>query len=108
MLEFARELQKNYPAYHLPDRQFLVQPSYDIDIAYRFRYASPFKNIKGYFADLLMGRFDALMDRSAIYSGKQKDSYDIYEWLDELHQQHQLKPFYFSSLQKSEKAMIKM
>lgn len=95
MLELERELQKNYPAYHLPDRQFLVQPTYDIDIAYRFRYASPFKNIKGYFADLLMGRFDALMERSAIYSGKQKDSYDIYEWLDELHQQHQLKPVYF-------------
>ncbi|MBW0178910.1 polysaccharide deacetylase family protein [Sediminibacterium sp.] len=95
MLELERELQKKYPDYHLPERQFVVQPTYDIDVAYRFRYASPFKNIKGYFTDLLMGRFDALMDRSAIYSGKQKDSYDIYEWLDELHQQHQLKPFYF-------------
>ncbi len=95
MLELERELQKKHPDYHLPERQFIVQPTYDIDVAYRFRYASPFKNIKGYFTDLLMGRFEALMERSAIYSGKEKDSYDIYDWLNALHQQHHLNPFYF-------------
>ena len=95
MLELEKELQKEHRDYQLPERQFLLQPTYDIDIAYRFRYASPFKNIKGYFTDLLMGRFDALAERSAIYSGKQKDSYDIYDWLDVLHQQHRIKPCYF-------------
>jgi len=95
MLKLEKELQKKHPDYHLPERQFVVQPTYDIDIAYRFRHASPFKNIKGYFTDLLMGRFEALMERSTIYSGKQKDSYDVYDWLDTLHQQHHLTPCYF-------------
>lgn len=95
MVVFEKEVQKTYPDCRLPVKQFVIMPTYDIDIAYRFQYASPFKNIKGYFTDLLMGRFDALMERSAIYSGKQKDSYDIYAWLDELHEQYVLKPCYF-------------
>lgn len=107
MLELEKELQKRYPDYHLPERRFVVQPTYDIDIAYRFRYASPFQNIKGYFADLLMGRFDALMERSVIYSGKQKDSYDIYDWLDGLHQQYTLKPCYFFLVAEKQKGYDK-
>ncbi len=95
MQELEKEIQKLYPAYRLPARQFVVQPTYDIDIAYRFQYGSPYKNAKGYFSDLLMGRFDALMERHRIYSGSQKDSYDIYDWLNELHQQFSLQPYYF-------------
>lgn len=95
MLKVAATIQKQYPTYQLPECKCIVQPTYDIDIAYRFLYASPFKNIKNYFIDMLMGRFDALMERTAIYSGKQKDSYDIYEWLDELHQHYALDPYYF-------------
>lgn len=105
ILELEKELQKKYPDYKLPERQFVVQPTYDIDIAYRFRHASPFKNIKGYFTDLLMGRFDAFMERSAIYSGKQKDSYDIYEWLDLLHEQYALKPYYFFLVAEKQKGL---
>lgn len=107
MLELEKELQKKYPDYHLPERQFVVQPTYDIDIAYRFRYASPFKNIKGYFTDLLMGRFDALAERSAIYSGKEKDNYDIYDWLDKVHQQYQLNSVYFFLVAEKQKGYDK-
>jgi len=107
MQAFEKEIQKKHPAYHLPERQFNIQPTYDIDIAYRFRYASPFKNIKGYFTDLLMGRFDALMERAAIYSGKQKDSYDIYDWLDALHKQYALQPSYFFLVAEKQKGYDK-
>lgn len=107
MLAFENEIQKTYPLYHLPASQLAVQPTYDIDIAYRFRDISPFKNIKGYFTDLLTGRFDALMERSAIYSGKQKDSYDIYDWLDELHQQYALQPYYFFLVAEKQKGYDK-
>lgn len=107
MLALEKQIQKIYPAYHLPVREFVVQPTYDIDIAYRFRYASPYKNIRGYFTDLLMGRFDALMERSAIYSGKQKDSYDIYNWLDELHKQYALQPYYFFLVAEKQKGYDK-
>ncbi len=103
MQELEKELQKINPSCHLPNRSFRIQPSYDIDIAYRFSHSSPFKNSKGYFFDLLLMRFDDLMERAAVYSGKQKDSYDIYEWLDVLHQQHQLKPFYFFLLAEKQK-----
>lgn len=103
MQELEKELQKINPSYRLPDRSFRIQPSYDIDIAYRFSHRSPFKNIKGYFLDLLMMRFDDLMERVTVYSGRQKDSYDIYEWLDALHQHYQLKPFYFFLLAEKQK-----
>jgi hypothetical protein len=103
MQELEKELQKTKPSYRLPDRSFRIQPSYDIDIAYRFSHRSPFKNIRGYFFDLLLMRFDNLIERAAVYGGRQKDSYDIYEWLDVLHQQYQLKPLYFFLLAEKQK-----
>lgn len=95
MQVFEQKLQEIYPTYRLPKRQFCFQPSYDIDIAFRFRYASPFKHIKGYFTDLLLGRFEALAERSLVYSGKKADSYDIYDWLNTLHRKYGLEPYYF-------------
>ena len=95
MQAFEKVVRGMYTAYRLPQRQFVFQPTYDIDVAYRFRYASPFQYIKGCFIDLATGRFNRFAERNAVYKGKQKDSYDVYNWLDQLHRQHTLTPCYF-------------
>lgn len=96
-------LRKQYNGAELIVRNFVVEPTYDIDVAFKYRYASPFKNIIGFFRDLLFGKFDILVERSRVYSGKQKDVYDVYEWLDELHQRYQLSPIYFFLLAEKQK-----
>lgn len=96
-------LRKQYNGAELIVRNFVVEPTYDIDVAFKYRYASPFKNIIGFFRDLLFGKFDILVERSRVYSGKQKDVYDVYEWLDELHQRYQLSSIYFFLLAEKQK-----
>lgn len=96
-------LKKQYDIFQLADRSFIIEPTYDIDVAFKYRYASPFKNIAGFFRDLLFGRFEMLRERSSVYSGKQKDVYDIYEWLDKLHLRYQLNPIYFFLLAEKQK-----
>ena len=96
-------LKKQQDNFQLADRNFIIEPTYDIDIAFKYRYASPFKNIAGFFRDLLFGKFEMLVERSQVYSGKQKDVYDVYDWLDELHQRYQLNPIYFFLLAEKQK-----
>lgn len=95
MKELELLLKQQQPAWHLPVRIFTIQPTYDIDEAYRYAWLSPFRNIGGYFFDLLAGKFENISERMKVLARKQKDSYDIYDWLDRLHEQHQLNPIYF-------------
>lgn len=73
----------------------LLQPQYDIDIAYRYRGHSPFRNIAGFFKHMLGGDFQAVQERALVYNGKRADPYDVYDWLDALHAQYALRPIYF-------------
>jgi hypothetical protein len=73
----------------------MLKPQYDIDVAYRYRGQSPFRNILGFYKDLLTGEFNAIGERSKVYAGKAKDPYDVYDWLHSLHRQYALDPIYF-------------
>lgn len=98
-------LKQQRSSWHLPVRIFTIQPSYDIDEAYRYSWQSPFRNIRGYFTDLLQGKFENITKRMKVLAGKQKDPYDVYDWLDQLHEQHHLNPVYFFLL--AEKRSLK-
>ena len=79
----------------LATKSFKFTPTYDIDIAYAHKYQSIIKNIGGFFKDLMRGDLEKVIERANVYSGKTKDPFDTYEWLDKLHQQHHLQPVYF-------------
>lgn len=95
MKQLELVLKQQQSSWHLPIRIFSIQPTYDIDQAYRYLWLSPFRNIRGYFFDLFQGQFDHITTRMKVLSGKQKDSYNIYDWLDALHIQYHLDPIYF-------------
>lgn len=95
MKQLVLILQQQQSSWHLPIRIFTIEPSYDIDEAYRYTWQSPFRNIHGYFIDLLQGRFERVTNRMKVLAGRQKDPYDVYDWLDQLHEQYHLDPVYF-------------
>lgn len=95
MLCFEKRLRKYFPAFNLPASSFQFIPTYDIDIAYSYRHHSIWKNIGGFYRDLLSGRFAQVIERGNVYSGRKKDPFDTFEWLDELHKAYHLKPIYF-------------
>lgn len=85
-------VQNNLP-YAKP--AFSFKPSYDIDIAYSYKYHSILRNIGGYFKDLLNANFSGITERVQVLAGIKKDPYDVYDWLNQLHEQYKLDPIYF-------------
>jgi hypothetical protein len=75
--------------------KFRFLPTYDIDIAYAYRHQPLWNNLLGFFRDLLQGKMEKVIERGNVYSGRQKDPFDVFGWLDELHAKHKLTPAYF-------------
>ncbi len=86
---------------------FSFRPSYDIDIAYSYNHHSVIRNMGGYFKDLLNANFSGIAERIQVLAGLRKDPYDVYDWLDELHDQYQLDPIYFFLVASSRDAINK-
>jgi len=74
---------------------FNFTPTYDIDIAYSYKHKGFWRNTGGMFRDLLNGEWSMVNERWKILWGKKTDPYDAYTWLDKMHEQYQLKPYYF-------------
>lgn len=74
---------------------FGFRPSYDIDIAFSYLHHSILRNIGGYFKDLLNAGFSKITERVQVLAGLRKDPYDVYDWLDQLHEHYKLDPIYF-------------
>jgi hypothetical protein len=88
----ALQSRLSFTTHHSP---FAFIPTYDIDFAYCYQHHSVLKNIAGFFNDFLKGAIDKVTDRASVYSGSKPDPFDVYAWLDALHEQHQLQPIYF-------------
>ena len=48
-----------------------------------------------FYRDLLSGRVEQVIEQGNVYSGRKKDPFDTFEWIDGLHDRHQLQPIYF-------------
>jgi hypothetical protein len=75
--------------------RFHFIPTYDIDIAYSYLHKPIWKNVLGFYRDLLQGKFEQVMERGNVYSGRKPDPFDVFEWMDELHTKYHLNPVYF-------------
>jgi len=93
--DFAIELKKQYPMFNVQYSMFRFLPSYDIDIAYSYKHKGFARNFGGALKSIISFQFSDLTERLAVLMNKKKDPYDIFDWLDKLHQQHNLNPIYF-------------
>lgn len=92
---FAQLVQQKLSIQLAGKNQFTFLPTYDIDIAWSYKNKGFWRNMGGWCKDLVQGKFALLSKRIAVLSGKQKDPFDAYGWLHQLHEQHRLKPYYF-------------
>jgi hypothetical protein len=92
---------------HCLQPKFSFIPTYDIDIAYSYRYHTVARNVYGFFKDLFKLDHAAVIERLQVLESIQKDPYDIYEWLDLLHDSLHLKPIYFFLLAADRKGLDK-
>ena len=92
---FKKVLKQQFPSFTAKDSSFKFQPTYDIDEAYSYKHKGWLRNAGGTVKDLLKRDWSKVSLRRRVLSNKIKDTYDSYEWMDELHQQYNLKPNYF-------------
>jgi hypothetical protein len=79
----------------IKEKIFRFQPTYDVDIAWKYLHKGTNRLWGGYFKDILRLNWKSILERRSVLSGKQKDPYDCFAWLDEVHQQHKLQPLFF-------------
>jgi len=84
----AEALQRQFPTLATRLPEFSFQPTYDIDIAYSYLHKGFARNAGGFLKAPSLQRLRVLL-------GKEKDPFNVYDWLDELHANHHLKPVYF-------------
>jgi hypothetical protein len=87
-------LQSKY-GINIPPRHFTFQPTYDIDMAYSYLFKDMKRTIGAYARDMIKGRIRQVAERTKVLRGKQKDPYDSFRWLRQLHKQYDCRPVYF-------------
>lgn len=91
---FRMILQRQYP-HPLPQKKGTFLPTYDIDIAWRYLHKGSRRTWGGFLKDIAKLNFGDVTERKAVLSGKRKDPYDSFAWLDNLHRQYGRQPLYF-------------
>lgn len=74
---------------------FTFLPTYDIDTAWSYRHKGFWRNLGGGVSDLLGGRWSAVRERIAVCIGRRSDPFDVFGWLNQLHERYSLRPYYF-------------
>lgn len=96
--EWVLELRKlmNYMfKLNLQPGTFSFQPTYDIDMAYSHLHKG-FRRIAGAYVRALM-KLDVgqISERTKVLKMRQKDPYDSFRWLRQMHKEYDCKPLYF-------------
>lgn len=88
-------LEARFPGFALPKLTYRFQPTYDVDMAWAYRYKGWPRNISGAVRDLIRAKFQDFAYRLKVLSGKAEDPFFSFPYLDHLHQQFGLKPIFF-------------
>ncbi|MCW3075155.1 MAG: hypothetical protein JWP69_2224 [Flaviaesturariibacter sp.] len=93
------------PKPQTPNFSFL--PTYDIDMAWSYREKGFVRNMGGLAKSIVNGQWAMAQARITVLRGKEKDPFDCYDWLEELHSRHSLQPVYFFHAGKRQNAYDK-
>ncbi len=93
--DFAVKLKEHFPALIFNFSPFNFIPTYDIDIAYSYKYKGFIKNLGGMLNALFTLHIAYFTQRIIVLLRIKKDPFDTFNWLDRLHDEYNLKPIYF-------------
>ena len=75
--------------------KFKLLLTYDIDEAWSYKHKGLWRTTGGIAKSILKGEWKRINERRKVLAGTMKDPYDAYDWMNNLHQQYNLKPRYF-------------
>lgn len=88
--EFRKILQLKFTGLNFQTPSFKFIPTYDIDIAWSYKNKGFWRSVGA-----SISKPSTIAKRLNVVTGKEKDPFDSYDWLYELHQKNELKPLYF-------------
>lgn len=91
---FRKLLQQAF-GHNIEPTHFLFQPTYDIDMAYSHLHKGVGRIVGAYMRALLKGELRQISERTQVLKNKQKDPFDSFRWLRQLHREYDIKPQYF-------------
>jgi hypothetical protein len=100
-------LRRHFPEIIFRLKDFKFIPSYDIDIAYSYKFKGFGRNLGGFFRSVSKMQWNYFLDRWDVLFNKKKDPFDSYEWLDSLHLYCRTRAYYFFLLAKKQTGVDK-
>ncbi len=94
-LHFRNVIKDRFPGVNIPVTYPRFLPTYDIDEAWSYKHKDWWRTVGAMGKAILAGRWSSIAERRKVLRGKKADPFDSYEWIDRLHDQYQLKPYYF-------------
>ena len=88
-------LLQRYPGLRLKEKKFRFVPTIDIDHAYAFGHRKLTRILGGFSRDISKGNLTNLLLRTKVMSGREKDPYDNYDLIRQIHGKYNVKPLYF-------------
>jgi len=86
--DFAIQLQHRFPALRFQPSAFSFLPTYDIDMAFSYKYKGLVRNAGSFIKS-------PSLERIKVLAGIEQDPFDCFAWLNQLHDDYQLQPVYF-------------
>ncbi len=90
-----RKLMQAESGHAIPALPFVFRPTYDIDMAYSHLHKGVGRIVGAYMRALIKGDVRQISERTQVLKNKQKDPYDSFRWLRQLHREYDVKPLYF-------------
>ncbi len=100
--DLKNALRVKFPNLSFRMKDFKFIPSYDIDIAYSYKYKGLKRNLGGFYKSAVKFEWKYFLDRWDVLFNKKKDPFDSYEWLDSLHLYCRTRAYYFFLLAKNQ------
>ena len=88
-------LENKFPKLEFQKDNYYFQPSYDIDHAWAFKYKGLFRTFGAHGKELINLRFGSSYERLLVQLNRKTDPYDVFAYLNSLHQEFSIHPIYF-------------
>ncbi len=92
---FGTILKQHFPDLELKQPTFQFIPTYDIDNAFLYKSKDACIALAGMAKQFFTGEWKSLQLRLQVISGKRKDPYDTFDYLEKLHRQYHLQAIFF-------------
>ncbi len=88
-------LQEKFPDYQFKKRNFSYISTFDIDIAYKYKYKGLVRNVGGFARDLIGLKFQDIFERFLVLFKFKRDPFDVYKRLLNLQKKYKIDTIFF-------------